>query len=352
MARLRKKEGVHGKEKKDQKPPKRNKIPSPPVSRSRQKVVKQSVSRKPQLAFPKRIATHQPSDQKEPVRDFSHKFEARAETSYPSSSWQRAQELPSGYGDNMIYLLVRDPHWIYSYWEIQKDHQEKTLAELGGSWDHVRSVLRVYDVTERRGLPSFYDIPLQGMAANWYIQAQPNRSYVVEIGLLHQDGRFLALARSNQVTTPRAGMSEILDEHWMGIDFDKIYALSGGFQVGKSSKELKELMEERLKGAMSSGSGAISSFGSPVKGKKQRGFWFVLDCELIVYGATEPDATVTLQGKPVKLRPDGTFTLRFAFPDGKQILDAHAYSADGIEERIIIPIVERKTERPAPVLKS
>ena len=92
--------------------------------------------------------------------------------------------------------------------------------------------------------------------------------------------------------------------------------------------------------------------GSPVRVQKERSFWFVLDCELIVYGATEPDAKVTLQGNPVKLRPDGTFTLRFALADGKQVLDAHAYSADGVEERVIVPIVERKTERPAPIVKS
>jgi hypothetical protein len=148
-------------------------------------------------------------------------------------------------------------------------------------------------------------------------------------------------------------MSVIIDERWMGIDFDKMYALSGGFEVGKCSMELKRLMEERLMGAISSGSGAgvISSMGSVVKKEKQRGFWFILDCELIVYGATEPDARVTLQGLEIKLRPDGTFSLRFALPDGNYVLDAHAHSADGIEERIIVPVVNRKTERPAPIVK-
>ncbi len=276
------------------------------------------------------------------------------ENKHKEKFWRRLDHLPEHYGDNFIYLLVRDPYWLYTYWEIQKDHQERCLAQIGGSWDGVRSVLRIYDVTNNKGLPSFFDIFLQGMASNWYLEVQPNRSYLVEIGLLHRDGRFVALARSNQITTPRAGMSDVLDEEWMDIDFDKIYALSGGFDVGKSSAELRKLMEERLKGAISSGSGAgvITSLGSPVRIAKKRGFWFVLDCELIVYGATEPDATVTLQGKPVKLRPDGTFTLRFAYPDGKQVLDAHAYSADGVEERIITPIVERVTERPAPVLKA
>ena len=148
-------------------------------------------------------------------------------------------------------------------------------------------------------------------------------------------------------------MSEIIDDQWMSIDFDKMYALSGGFQVGKSSEELRNLMEERFKNAITSGSGvgAVSSMSSPVK-IKQRGFNFWLECELIIYGGTESDAKVTMQGRPVQLRPDGTFTLRYGLPDGKFIFDCHAESSDGVEERVITPIVSRNTERPAPVVKA
>ena len=280
--------------------------------------------------------TFQPSNE---VRSQDHK----------TSPQRKFEQLPWNYGDNLIYLLIRDPYWIYSYWEIQKDHQEKALKELGGDWGCVRSVLRVYDITDTEINPPFFDISLQGMADHWFVNVGANRSYYVEIGLLHRDGRFIVLARSNRVTTPRDGMSDVLDEQWMGIDFDKIYALSGGFEVGKSSMELKKMMQERLQKAVTSGSGAVSSFSSPVKKKNERKFWFVLDCELIVYGATEPDATVTLQGKEVKLRPDGTFSLRFALPDGKIVLDAVATSGDGVEQRKIIPVVERNTTTPEPV---
>ena len=71
-------------------------------------------------------------------------------------------------------------------------------------------------------------------------------------------------------------------------------------------------------------------------GGKSRAFWFKLDAELIVYGATEPNARVTLQGEPVKLRPDGTFTMRFSLPDSRQIIPAVATSPDGVEERTIV----------------
>ena len=30
--------------------------------------------------------------------------------------------FPSGYGDNKIVLLARDPWWIFAYWEILKNN--------------------------------------------------------------------------------------------------------------------------------------------------------------------------------------------------------------------------------------
>ena len=62
-------------------------------------------------------------------------------------------------------------------------------------------------------------------------------------------------------------------------------------------------------------------------------------------GATEPDAKVTVQGVPVRLRPDGTFTMRFQLPDGVQEIPAIAVSRDGLSERQITPTVTRSTTR-------
>ena len=51
-----------------------------------------------------------------------------------------------------------------------------------------------------------------------------------------------------------------------------------------------------------------------------------MNAELIIYGATEPSARVTVGGRPIELRPDGTFTCRFALPDGKYELPVVAVS--------------------------
>jgi hypothetical protein len=59
------------------------------------------------------------------------------------------------------------------------------------------------------------------------------------------------------------------------------------------------------------------------------GFWFQVNAELVVYGATEPDAVVTIGGRRIRLRPDGSFSYRFALPDGSYELPIQAVAVHG-----------------------
>lgn len=63
------------------------------------------------------------------------------------------------------------------------------------------------------------------------------------------------------------------------------------------------------------------------------GYWFKVNAELIIYGSTERDARVTIAGRPVALRPDGSFSFRFALPDGDFNLPAIAVNAAGTDGR-------------------
>jgi hypothetical protein len=45
----------------------------------------------------------------------------------------------------------------------------------------------------------------------------------------------------------------------------------------------------------------------------------------------------------VDLRPDGTFSCRFALPDGTQVIPVEVVSPDGVETRCITPTVSRQT---------
>ena len=81
------------------------------------------------------------------------------------------------------------------------------------------------------------------------------------------------------------------------------------------------------------GIGISSPLGFEIPSVRGRKFWFKVNAELIVYGATEPDAKVTVAERQIKLRPDGTFSFRFSLPDGRYQLPAVAISGDGEEAR-------------------
>lgn len=267
------------------------------------------------------------------------------------------KHLPAGYGKDRIVVMVRDPYWLHAYWELTRNAIQRAEASLGQEWHGAKPILRLLDVSSHDTTSTtesvLRDIDIHGGCNNWYIEVgNPPKSFRVDIGYLSKRGRFYAVARSNVVTTPRANVSDLIDENWSDIDpkkADRIYAMSGGFDPNASSLELKQLFEERLRRPM--GSPAVTSFGSGAYPPgKMRKFFFQIDAELIVYGATEANARVTLQGEPVKLRPDGTFTMRFSLPDSRQIIPAVAASGDGVEERTIVLAVERNTKQLEPLI--
>ena len=76
---------------------------------------------------------------------------------------------------------------------------------------------------------------------------------------------------------------------------------------------------------------------------RQRSFWLVADAELIVYGATEPSASLFIGDAPVPLSSDGTFRVQVPFRDGQQVYPIRAVAADGEQERSIRMEFQRST---------
>jgi uncharacterized protein len=192
---------------------------------------------------------------------------------------------------------------------------------------------------------------IHGGVNNWYIDVvEPSRSYRIDVGYLSRRGRFYVLARSNVVTTPKVGVADPLSENWLDVQktIDRIEnpaSVGGGNNGHALALDLRDLFEELLRRPINNLS--LHGLGAASLG---RDFHFQIDAELIVYGTTEPNARVTLQGEPVQLRPDGTFTVRFSLPDSRQIIPAVAASADGIEERTIVLAVERNTKELEPMI--
>jgi hypothetical protein len=70
-----------------------------------------------------------------------------------------------------------------------------------------------------------------------------------------------------------------------------------------------------------------------------KGFWARVDAELVIHGATEPKSNVAIQGQPVSVRKDGTFSLRVALPEGSQSINVDVTSPDGRQSRTVTPMV-------------
>jgi hypothetical protein len=170
------------------------------------------------------------------------------------------------------------------------------------------------------------------------------------------NGDYIGIVKTNSVTLPRSRVSEVIDEKWMAVseDFDKLLQLSGVEYIGKGSGEVAKSLAQRwemLRAVFSRASSwGVSSMSSQAPQRpEQKKFWLVADCELILYGATEPDAFVTVSGRRVKLNPDGTFSMRFALPDGNIDLPVNAMSKDETDSRRIRISVDRNTIQSEPV---
>jgi len=111
------------------------------------------------------------------------------------------------------------------------------------------------------------------------------------------------------------------------------YVLASGVGMWASGAALT------MSGVGMSGVGFSASM-PPIRPRK---FWLVADAELIVYGATEPDASVTVGGQPVQLGSDGTFRFQMSFQDGTLDFPILAVAADGEQNRSIHMRFTRET---------
>ena len=253
-----------------------------------------------------------------------------------------------------LVVMVRDPYWLHAYWELSRQSVQRAQAAMGQHWHTAKPVLRVMEVAENGAATVTRDIHIHGGVNNWYVDVQePPKCFQLSIGYLVNGGSYHSLSRSNTVTTPPAGTSKARDEIWVDVaeNADRIYAMSGGYSHHGTSQELQEVLEERLRRPM--GSPMSTRFGVGAGGLDctDKEFHLAVDAEIIVYGVTHRDAHVTLQGEPVRLQSDGTFSVRLSMPDRRQVIPVVASDSDGVQQRTIVIAVERNTKSMEPILR-
>jgi len=265
-------------------------------------------------------------------------------------------DLPKEYGDTKIVALVRDPLWIHTYWEINSRKIEDLKGMLGAEYDSASLVLRIHDVSDLdfngENSRSYFDINVDKHARSWYINVgNPDNEFVVDLGMMTSSGQFILIARSNRIRTPRADASPNIDEKWMLVEehYSRIFEMSGGGRTGKGSADIMAQITKRLFSDTNMSSGTLSSASSDTiaaqkRVKEEEGFWFKVGTELIIYGETLPSARVVMGDKDVKLRPDGSFSLRFELPDGTHEFPIKAESANGKHRRKVKIVVTRDAE--------
>lgn len=253
-----------------------------------------------------------------------------------------------------IVLMVRDSYWLHVYWEVTNNSVRRAESALAEQWHAAEPVLRLLkvDVDASESLERI--VPIHGDVSNWYIDVNDApKTYRVEIGYLAENGKFVAVARSNRVTTPLPGSADAMDENWRDVvdNCDQIFSLSGGWEHEGAPSDLADLFQEQMRRPM--GTPTETRFGAGAERvlNRARDFSFEVEAELIVYGRAKPGSYVTLSGEPVKLRSDGSYMVKMALPDKRQVLPVVANSADGVEQRTIVLAIERNTKVMEPVIR-
>ncbi|MBI5574036.1 MAG: DUF4912 domain-containing protein [Elusimicrobia bacterium] len=268
--------------------------------------------------------------------------------------------IPARYNEDTLVILPRDPYWIFAYWDISDKTSSQLKKKYGSDiFEKSNFVLRIHDITGFKKFPGsrsrkFKEMSINFNVRNWYINVEnPGRTYCVQLGIKTKDGKFIPILLSNTIIMSSGRVSDVLGEQWMLIyeDYQKLLKLSGIDKVGVGSLEMAKFLAKRWeylnivsRGAFSGAFSGVFSRGFKMPNISQaRNFWLIADAELIVYGATDPSASLTINSEPVQLNPDGTFSLRVEFPDGKKEFKIKAISKDKIDERKITITAERKT---------
>jgi hypothetical protein len=257
--------------------------------------------------------------------------------------------------NDRLVLIVRDSYWLQASWEIARATIERARAAMGVDWHAAEPVLRLMEVAHGASANAaekiVRDVSIHGGVNNWYLDVEnPPARFRVLIGYKSQHGRFYTICKSNVVETPEPGACDPIDGHWQDIaeDYERIYSLSES-DNGAGSNDLREMFEDRLQRPMPDTNIDAFQSGGEVGFRREKELPFEVDAELIVYGSTVPGATVTLAGEPVRLSPDGTFTVRMELPDKRQVIPVVACSRDGMRQRTTVVAVERNTKVMEPV---
>jgi hypothetical protein len=137
-------------------------------------------------------------------------------------------ELPSGYGD--MYVVARDPHWLFTYWDF--DYSKfPTPRQL---------LLQVFreEVLEKT-------IEINEIARNWYLPVEnANASYRVVFGFRDAQGTWHPVGEAGPTQTPPEAISTQWDTLFATVPFHLTFNLL--VDVAEAAKTSGQPLTEAL----------------------------------------------------------------------------------------------------------
>lgn len=277
--------------------------------------------------------------------------------------------------DGRMVLLVRDPNWLYCYWDLT-DTQARKL------WRGANAVLRVVELQGAEGHREVQRFAVPPGARSWYIKLDTaGKTHRCELGLTGEGDDFDLLVYSNLSTSPPDRLARVLQSRYIqhkpaapfaqGADtkqgHDKtptlttpgkheedlmLHSLADG--PGLDSEAARKALAQRLEAGLASEvlQSQIHAEGSAHMQAEtdNDGYWLWADADIIIYGATVPGSHVTLRDIPIPLDESGRFSARFALPDGELDMPVVGTSPRRTFRKRVRIRVERQTEAdPHPV---
>ena len=133
-------------------------------------------------------------------------------------------ELPKSYGSDTIFLIAQEPHWLFTYWDIDISRHP------GG-----KTFLRVYE--GEKTVEAEIEVPFE--TRNWYIPVKrAGAKYTVEIGY-NRGSVWKVIARSHTIETPPDHLSDSDQFDYatipLHLSFQKLVeSIQQGIQTGET----------------------------------------------------------------------------------------------------------------------
>jgi hypothetical protein len=201
------------------------------------------------------------------------------------------------------------------------------FSEITSSWE---TVLSSYGLSSYGSGLSSYSLSSYGLSS------EVLSSWEIAFGSYNVSSFSFGSEQLSSFNLASWGGLEFGPSSWSGLESGP--SSWSGLEFGLSS--WSELVSES---SLFSGIGASWS-GQPF-GQPEREFFMHVNAEVIFYGGTDPQAKVTIAGRPVQLQPDGTFRYHFKFPDNDFEIPIVAVSPDGVETRSAVLSLRRDTTR-------